>query len=156
MKVSICAIGKLGARSEERALTDDYLKRFGQTGRQLGWQLSGEFEGDDKKGLGMAEEAKLLRRATLKGSVIVTMDERGKVLSSPEFANQLERWADQGRDVSFVIGGADGIDPELRAEADASISFGKMVWPHKLVRVMLAEQLYRAASIKTRAPYHRA
>ena len=156
MRVSICAIGKLGARSEERALTDDYLKRFSQTGRQLGWQFAGEIEADDKKNQGMVEEAKLLRKAIPSGSLIVTMDERGTVITSPEFANQLTKWADQGRDVAFVIGGADGIDPSLRSEADYSISLGKMVWPHKLVRVMLAEQLYRAASIRTGAPYHRA
>ena len=155
MKVSISAIGKLGARSEERVLTDDYLKRFAQTGRQLGWQFTGETEADDKKSLGMVEEAKLLRKAIPNGALIVTMDERGKLLTSPEFASQMTKWADQGRDTAFVIGGADGIDPSLRAEADFSISLGKMVWPHKLVRVMLAEQLYRAASIATGAPYHR-
>ena len=78
-------------------------------------------------------------------------------MSSPDFANQLGIWRDQGRqDVAFVIGGADGIDPSLRAQADASLSFGKMVWPHMLARVMLCEQLYRAASILAGAPYHRA
>lgn len=65
-------------------------------------------------------------------------------------------WRDTGtQDLAFVIGGADGIDPSLRAEADFAISFGKMVWPHMLVRVMLTEQLYRAASILSNAPYHR-
>jgi 23S rRNA (pseudouridine1915-N3)-methyltransferase len=89
--------------------------------------------------------------------VLVTLDERGRVLSSPEFADQLAKWRDGGRqDVSFVIGGADGIAPSFRARADFSISFGRMVWPHMLVRVMLAEQLYRAASILAGAPYHRA
>ncbi|MDO7729728.1 MAG: 23S rRNA (pseudouridine(1915)-N(3))-methyltransferase RlmH, partial [Loktanella sp.] len=84
------------------------------------------------------------------------MDERGKVQSSPEFADMLGQWRDQGRqDVAFVIGGADGIDPNLRDRADAALSFGKMVWPHMLVRVMLAEQLYRAASILSNGPYHR-
>ena len=58
-------------------------------------------------------------------------------------------------DLSFIIGGADGIDPALRAQADHALSFGKMVWPHMLVRVMLAEQLYRAASILAGGPYHR-
>jgi 23S rRNA (pseudouridine1915-N3)-methyltransferase len=89
--------------------------------------------------------------------LICTMDERGRVMSSPDFAKMLGTWRDQGRqDVSFVIGGADGIDPALRDRADASLSFGKMVWPHMLVRVMLAEQLYRAASILSGGPYHRA
>ena len=68
----------------------------------------------------------------------------------------LARWRDAGRqDVAFVIGGADGIAPGLRAEAEQAISFGPMVWPHMLVRVMLAEQLYRASSILAGAPYHR-
>ena len=79
------------------------------------------------------------------------------MLSSPDFAEMLARWRDDGRqDAAFVIGGADGIAPALRAKADFSLSFGAMVWPHLLVRVMLAEQLYRAASILAGAPYHRA
>ena len=78
-------------------------------------------------------------------------------MTSPDFAAQLGRWRDDGRqDVAFVIGGADGIDPALRARADLAISFGAMVWPHMLVRVMLAEQLYRAATILAGGPYHRA
>ncbi|HSG55993.1 MAG TPA: 23S rRNA (pseudouridine(1915)-N(3))-methyltransferase RlmH, partial [Paracoccaceae bacterium] len=83
-------------------------------------------------------------------------DERGAVMSSPDFADKLAGWRDAGRgDLALIIGGADGIAPDLRARADASLSFGKMVWPHMLVRVMLAEQLYRAASILAGSPYHR-
>jgi 23S rRNA (pseudouridine1915-N3)-methyltransferase len=116
-----------------------------------------EHEVEDKKNAGMAAEAELLARAVPQGAVLVTLDERGKLLTSPEFATQLARWRDAGRqDVAFVIGGADGIDPSLRAKADFSISFGQMVWPHMLVRVMLAEQLYRAANILSGGPYHRA
>ena len=104
----------------------------------------------------MGAEAMLLQRAIPDGALICTLDERGKVMSSPDFAELIGNWRDQGRqDVAFVIGGADGIDPSLRAQADASLSFGKMVWPHMLVRVMLAEQLYRAASILSGGPYHR-
>ena len=78
-------------------------------------------------------------------------------MSSPDFADLLARWRDDGtRDAAFVIGGADGLDPTLRAEADIALSFGRMVWPHMLARVMLCEQLYRAASILAGAPYHRA
>jgi len=98
----------------------------------------------------------LLQRAAPDGAVICALDERGKTYSSPQFAEFLARLRDQGRqDISFVIGGADGIDPDLRARADARLSFGPMVWPHMLVRVMLAEQLYRTASILAGAPYHR-
>ena len=78
------------------------------------------------------------------------------MLTSPEFAGKLGNWRDQARDICLVIGGADGIDPALRARADLAISFGKMVWPHMLVRVMVAEQLYRAATILGGGPYHRA
>ena len=86
----------------------------------------------------------------------MVLDERGKTLSSPELATQLAQWRDTGRqDAAFVIGGADGIGPGLRARADLAISFGRMVWPHMLVRVMLAEQLYRAATILAGSPYHR-
>ena len=105
----------------------------------------------------MAAEADLLRRAIPKGSKLAIMDERGEVLSSPAFAKKLGGWADTGvSDLAIIIGGADGIDPSLRAEADFALSFGKMVWPHMLVRVMISEQLYRAASILGGGPYHRA
>lgn len=156
MRVHLRAVGRLGGRSEERALVGDYLSRFGQTGRGLGWRFAGETEVEDKKNGGMTAEAALLRAAIPTGSLLVCLDERGTLMSSPDFAKKLQGWADQGRsDVCFVIGGADGIDPSLRAEADMLLSFGKMVWPHKLVRVMIAEQLYRAASIIAGTPYHR-
>ena len=113
-------------------------------------------EVEDKKGGGMAAEAALLERAIPNGALICTLDERGALMSSPDFADKLAGWRDAGRgDLALIIGGADGIAPELRARADASLSFGKMVWPHMLVRVMLAEQLYRAASILAGSPSHR-
>jgi 23S rRNA (pseudouridine1915-N3)-methyltransferase len=156
MRVHLCAVGRLRA-GPERDLIDDYKTRFDRTGRALALGPFSEHEVEDKKGGGMEAEAELLARALPAGAVLVTLDERGRVLSSPEFADQLAKWRDGGRqDVAFVIGGADGIAPSLRARADFSISFGRMVWPHMLVRVMLAEQLYRAASILAGAPYHRA
>ena len=103
----------------------------------------------------MAAEAALIRKA-LPGAVFWVMDERGEVMTSPVFADRLGAQRDRGAgDLALVIGGADGIDPELRAEAGMAISFGKMVWPHMLARVMLTEQLYRAASILAGSPYHR-
>ena len=156
MRVHLCAVGRLRA-GPKRDLIDDYLMRFDRTGRPLGLGPALEHEVEDRKNAGMAAEADLLARAVPAGAVLVTLDERGKVLSSPEFAAQLARWRDDGRqDLAFVIGGADGIDPALRTRADFSISFGAMVWPHLLVRVMLAEQLYRAATILGGGPYHRA
>ena len=156
MRVHLCAVGRLRS-GPERDLIDDYIKRFDRTGRSMALGPLLEIEVEDKKNLGMSAEAELLGRAIPSGAVLVTLDERGKILNSPEFAVQLESWRDGGRqDVAFVIGGADGIDPSLRDRADFSISFGRMVWPHMLVRVMLAEQLYRAASILAGLPYHRA
>lgn len=155
MRVHVCAVGRLRA-GPERDLVDDYLQRFDRTGRALSLGPLVEHEVEDKRGGGMAAEAELLSRAVPSGAVMVTLDERGRVLSSPEFAEQIARWRDGGRqDLAFVIGGADGIQPGLRARADFSISFGRMVWPHMLVRVMLAEQLYRAAAILAGTPYHR-
>ena len=155
MRVHICAVGRLRS-GPERDLLDDYLTRFDRTGRPLGLGPATVTEVEDRKGGGMAAEAGLLDRAIPKGAVTIALDERGKLLTSPDFADLLGRWRDEGRgDAAFVIGGADGIAPELRQKADFKLSFGKMVWPHMLVRVMLAEQLYRAASILAGAPYHR-
>ncbi|MCL4105119.1 UNVERIFIED_CONTAM: hypothetical protein GTU68_018826 [Idotea baltica] len=84
------------------------------------------------------------------------MDERGRQLSSPDFAQAIAVRRDNGcSDLCFIIGGADGIVPDLRKRADLSLSFGAMVWPHMLARVMLTEQLYRAATILAGSPYHR-
>jgi len=155
MRVHIVAVGRLRA-GPERDLIDDYLTRFDRTGRALALGPAQVIEVEDKKGGGMAAEAALLSKAIPSGALICVMDERGKVMTSPAFADQLGGWRDQGRqDVAFVIGGADGLDPSLRGQADAALSFGKMVWPHILVRVMLSEQLYRAASILAGSPYHR-
>lgn len=154
MRVHICAVGRLRAGSE-RNLLDDYLTRFDRTGRALALGPARVHEVEAKKG-GMTAEADLLTRAVPDGAFLCTLDERGKQMTSPEFARMLARVRDDGQgDMAFVIGGADGIDPALRARARASLSLGRMVWPHMLARVMLAEQLYRAASILAGAPYHR-
>jgi 23S rRNA (pseudouridine1915-N3)-methyltransferase len=156
MRVQICAVGRMRS-GPERLLTDDYLDRFGKTGRSLGLGPAAIHEVEDRKGGGMEAEAGLLSRVLPAGALVCVLDERGSVLSSPEFAAQLAGWRDAGRqDVAFVIGGADGIAPSLRAGAGFALSFGRMVWPHMLVRVMLAEQLYRAATILSGGPYHRA
>jgi 23S rRNA (pseudouridine1915-N3)-methyltransferase len=155
MRVHICAVGRLRA-GPERDLVLDYQSRFNKSARALGLGPLNLIEVEDKKGGGMKAEAGLLERALPKGALLCCLDERGKLLNSPAFADQLGGWRDMGRqDVVFVIGGADGIDPALRARADFSLSFGKMVWPHMLVRVMLSEQIYRAANILAGGPYHR-
>lgn len=155
MKVTICAVGRL-RKGPEKDLIDEYLGRFDRTGRGLGLGPADLREVEDRKGGGMAGEALLLDRACPAGARRLALDERGQTLSSPQFAELLARWRDQGAgDVALLIGGADGLAPDLREGCDAVLSFGAMVWPHMLVRVMLAEQLYRAASILAGSPYHR-
>lgn len=155
MRVHIVAVGRLRAGPELDLITD-YLTRFDRTGRALALGPANAIEVEDKKNAGMGAEAALIERAIPSGALVCIMDERGKLMTSPQFADTLADWRDKGRqDVAFVIGGADGLDPAFRERADAALSFGKMVWPHMMVRVMLSEQLYRAASILSGGPYHR-
>lgn len=155
MRLHIIAVGRLRG-GPEKELIDDYLTRFDRTGRALGLGPANLIEVEDRKGGGMAAEAVLLEKAVPTGALICVLDERGRVETSPEFAARLGGWRDNGRsDVALIIGGADGTCANLRAKADHKLSFGKMVWPHMLVRVMVAEQLYRAASILSGGPYHR-
>ena len=155
LSIHIIACGRL-RKGPEQDLISDYLDRFEKTGRNLGLGSISVVEVEDKRGGGMAAEAALLRKAIPKGAVKMIMDERGKLLSSIDFSQKLSAWRDTGvQDLAILIGGADGLDPNLRQEADFALSFGKMVWPHMLARVMLSEQLYRAASILGNAPYHR-
>jgi 23S rRNA (pseudouridine1915-N3)-methyltransferase len=155
MRVHICAVGRLRG-GPEQDLIDDYMLRFDRTGRALGLSSGGVTEVEDRKGGGMVAEADLLRRAIPKSGALWVLDERGQMLSSPDFAERLAGLRDAGQgDLAICIGGADGLAGDLRSEAGLAISFGRMVWPHMLARAMLAEQLYRAASILAGNPYHR-
>lgn len=153
MRIDIAAIGRM-KKTPEAALVTDYLDRFAKTGRALGLPPVQLTELDDRKGGGMAAEAALIEAAIPRGARVVALDERGALQTSPDFAARLRTDADTGlRDLAFLIGGADGLDPRLRGTE--ALSFGRMVWPHMLVRAMLAEQLYRAATILAGSPYHR-
>ena len=103
-----------------------------------------------------ADEAGTLRSALPEG-IRIALDEHGRTMPSAQFAGQLARWRDDGRPaVSFVIGGADGLDPSFVRTVDLTLSFSPLTWPHQLVRIMLAEQLYRTTTILSGHPYHRA
>jgi 23S rRNA (pseudouridine1915-N3)-methyltransferase len=104
---------------------------------------------------GMATEGERIRAALPDRCTMVALDEKGKSLTSVEFAQRLERWQREARDVAFVIGGADGLDPELKHGASLLLSLSSLTLPHQLVRVLLAEQLYRGASLLRNHPYHR-
>jgi 23S rRNA (pseudouridine1915-N3)-methyltransferase len=155
MRVSICAVGRLRG-GPEADLIADWSSRFDRTGRAVGLGPLEIVEIDDRRGGGVSAQAALLRRAMTDGAIVCSLDERGRQFTSPQFADTLAKWRDVGvGQAAFVIGGADGLDRSLRDESDAVLSFGHMVWPHMLARVMLAEQLYRAATILAGTPYHR-
>ena len=104
-----------------------------------------------------AEEAAAISALLPDKHALVALDERGKSVDSAGFAQQLGRWRDEGlAQTVFVIGGADGLSPELQRKASLRIAFGSATWPHQMVRVMLLEQIYRAATILAGHPYHRA
>ena len=156
MQLHIYAVGRI-RRGPEQALVDDYVSRFDRTGRCGGLGPLTVSEVEDRKGGRMAGEAWLLRNVIPEGAVVCVLVQRAKSATSDDIAESLALWRDDGRrHAAFVIGGADGLEPGLRDAADTMLSLGKMVWPHMLARVMLAEQLYRAATILAGTPYHRA
>jgi 23S rRNA (pseudouridine1915-N3)-methyltransferase len=141
----------------EAALVRLYLGRFDRTGRALALGPARLVEVEERLRPGPGAEAALLRAAVPEGAAVWLLDERGRDLTSPAFAAALAALRDDGRrDLCILIGGADGLDPGLAETASARIAFGRMVWPHFLARAMLAEQLYRAATILSGHPYHRA
>jgi 23S rRNA (pseudouridine1915-N3)-methyltransferase len=103
----------------------------------------------------MAQERAKIESAIPKGSRIVALDERGKDLTTLQLSQLLTQWQQDGRDVTFVIGGADGLDAGFKQSADMLIRISSLTLPHGMVRVLLAEQLYRAWSITQNHPYHR-
>lgn len=160
MRIEICAVGRLRA-GPEKTLIDDYMKRTEAAGRSLGITGLTLGEVEEKRRLEGAKlktaEAALLKGAIPSGAYIVALDERGHMEGSQAFATRLGHWRDSGiSDLAFVIGGADGLDPEFRDQANHRLAFGPMTWPHMLVRVLLSEQIYRAISILSGHPYHRA
>ena len=101
-------------------------------------------------------EAQRLLRAVPKGALLIALDASGRQTDSAGFARRIGRWQEQTGVVVFAIGGADGLARSVLDQAKATLAFGRMTWPHRLVRVMLAEQIYRAGTILSGHPYHRA
>ncbi|MCR5878402.1 23S rRNA (pseudouridine(1915)-N(3))-methyltransferase RlmH [Phenylobacterium sp. J367] len=153
MKIVIVAIGRL-ARSPETELVKLYVERATNTGRALGLGPVEVVEVESRKP-GKAAEAEALR-PHLADAHVIACDERGQARSSRAFAEEIAGLRDRGvRRLVFLIGGADGLDPDLVAAANGKLAFGPQTWPHALARAMLAEQVYRAASILAGSPYHR-
>ncbi|MEM7422990.1 MAG: 23S rRNA (pseudouridine(1915)-N(3))-methyltransferase RlmH [Pseudomonadota bacterium] len=155
MKVRLIAVGRL-RDGPERVLVDDYLERATLAGRALSLGPVTETEIDDRKNRTRAEQSEKIAEHLDMRAISVCLDERGTTMSSPEFSRLLERLRDDGTpETCLLIGGADGHSQNLRDNAAHRISLGPMVWPHMLVRVMVAEQIYRAIAIAAGKPYHR-
>ena len=159
MRVLVIAVGRL-KQGPERELAQRYHERFEDTGRKLGFRGLTVHELPESRARDaatrIAEEAAAISALIPDNAVLAVLDERGDNLDSAGFSRQLGRWRDESAgDMIFVIGGADGLSPELRRKAKLRLAFGAATWPHQMVRVMLLEQLYRAATILAGHPYHR-
>jgi 23S rRNA (pseudouridine1915-N3)-methyltransferase len=160
MRLLVVSIGRL-KQGPERELAERYRERFDDIGRKLGFRGLEIHEIPESRARDaatrIAEEAAAISAAIPEKSALVALDERGKSVDSATFAQQLGRWRDEGvANTIFTIGGADGLSPDLQRKARLRIAFGSATWPHQMVRVMLLEQIYRAATILAGHPYHRA
>ena len=166
MRITIAAVGRgQKTAADETAAANSYLKNAELMGARLGLGPMALREVEDRsKRTAQADatqrkqrEAELLLAQAPEGATLVALDGRGRAFSSEKFAEWLGQTRDQGcRNLVFIIGGADGLSDQLTARAHLQISLGAMTWPHMLVRMMLAEQIYRAVSILANHPYHRA
>ena len=159
MHLVVISIGKL-KQGPERELAERYRIRFDDIGRKLGFRGLAIHEISESRARDavtrIAEEGAAMSALVLEKAVLVALDERGSSIDSASFARHLGKWRDESvPQTIFLIGGADGLSPELRRTARLSIAFGSATWPHQMVRVMLLEQIYRAATILSGHPYHR-
>ena len=160
MRIVVIAIGRL-KQGPERELAERYRERFDDIGRKLGFRGLEIHEIPESRARDvaarMADEAAAISALIPDKSSIIALDERGETIDSATFARHLGRRRDESVPTAvFLIGGADGLSPELRRKVNLSVAFGKATWPHQMVRVMLLEQIYRAATILSGHPYHRA
>lgn len=159
MRLIVAAVGRL-KRGPERDLAERYRDRAAKAGRAVGLRGLEVVEVIESRARDVArratEESIALAQLIPEGAIRVVLDERGENLDSASFTGVLRAWRDAGRPAAvFIIGGADGLAPSLREEADLRLAFGAATWPHQIVRVMLLEQIYRAVTILSGHPYHR-
>lgn len=160
MKIVLAAVGTRMPRWVDEAF-EDYAKRLPSTCRLTLREIPTAYRGAAaRKGGASAasirREGEGLLRAVPSSARIVTLDERGSAWSTADLAKRLEAWMADGRDTALLAGGPDGLAPECRERADLTWSLSRLTFPHPLVRVIVAEQLWRAWSLLHRHPYHRA
>ena len=160
MKIVLAAVGTRMPRWVDDAF-DDYAKRLPPGCRLTLREVPTAYRGSQaRKGATSAatvrREGEGLLRAVPNRARIIALDERGSEWSTAELAERLGEWMADGRDTALLAGGPDGLSPECRDRADLSWSLSRLTFPHPLVRVIVAEQLWRAWSLLNRHPYHRA
>ncbi|MBI4724933.1 MAG: 23S rRNA (pseudouridine(1915)-N(3))-methyltransferase RlmH [Rhodomicrobium sp.] len=158
MKISILAVGRLKSGAEQ-AQFNRYFDLFNAAARNLKLPPVAVVEAGEGRGASAAERKEAEARellAKLGGTRLVALDEQGQMLTSYEFTAMISRLRDEALDVAFAIGGPDGHGDTLKQAAHFQLSLGRMTLPHGLVRIVLAEQLYRAVTIMQGHPYHRA
>jgi 23S rRNA (pseudouridine1915-N3)-methyltransferase len=159
MRLHILAVGRL-KRAPEQTLAEDYLNRAAKLGRQAGVTSVSFVETAESRvataSLRRKEEASLLLARIPAKSYVISLEQAGKELTTGGFANELGRLIGRVADLAFLIGGPDGHGEEIKRRADLQLSLGKLTWPHRLARLMLSEQIYRAVTILVNHPYHRA
>jgi 23S rRNA (pseudouridine1915-N3)-methyltransferase len=158
MRVGVHAVGRMKA-GPERELADRYFGRFAKSGPAVGLEFAGVTEiAESRAGTaaGRVREEAVALGSQISEAALFLLDERGRNPSSEDLARRISDLRDGGRKrLMFAIGGPDGHDASSREAAEFVISFGAQTWPHQLVRVLLAEQLYRVATILSGHPYHR-
>jgi 23S rRNA (pseudouridine1915-N3)-methyltransferase len=160
MRLIVAAVGRL-KRGPESELSERYRKRASQTGRSIGLRAIDIIDIKESRAAEakkrMIEESIALANVIPQDAAVVLLDSHGENLDSAALAAQLAEWRGQNRPaVVFITGGPDGLAPSLHTKASRKLAFGAATWPHQLVRVMLMEQLYRATTILSGHPYHRA
>lgn len=160
MRILIAAVGRL-KQGPERELAERYRKRAAELGRKIGLSAFDVLEIKESRADNVArrmlEESIAIANVIPDRAATVILDERGTGMNSAAFANRLQEWRRADRPAAvFIVGGADGLAESLRGEADLALAFGALTWPHQLVRILLLEQLYRAVTLLSGHPYHRA
>ncbi len=154
MKLLLIAVGQRPPAWAQQAY-DEFAKRFPPEMRLELKAVKAEARGSRSPAQVLAAEAARIEAACPKGVRRIVLDERGERLSTAQLARRLQAWAHDARDVALLVGGPDGLDPAVKASADESIRLSDLTLPHALVRVLLAEALYRAWTVTVNHPYHR-
>ena len=156
MRITVVAVGQRQPAWADAAVKEYFSRLPAEFKVECKLVKAGSRSGNVPLARSLSAEAARVRAAVPAGASLIALDEHGKDWTTQQLSDQLQRWRDSAEDIAFAIGGADGLDPGLKSDARTLLRVSSMTLPHALARVVLAEQLYRAASILAGHPYHRA